>query len=82
MVVYARTSRRDAWLYPLLMQCARHGIAAGPGGRCVLCQRREQELARVVSRGRDVARAIAIVVVALMAALATFALVGALADTR
>jgi hypothetical protein len=57
-------------------------MAAGPDGRCVLCQRAERDLATAVNRGRDPARKIAIVVVAIMAAVAAFTLAGALLDTR
>jgi hypothetical protein len=64
------------------MQCPRHGIATGPDGRCVLCHRQERAIVKATTRGRDPARAIAIVVVALMAAIATFFLVGAVLDTR
>jgi hypothetical protein len=64
------------------MQCERHGIATGPDGRCALCHRQERAIAKATTRGRDPLRAIAIVVVALMAAIATFFLVGAMLDTR
>jgi hypothetical protein len=64
------------------MQCARHGLAAGPDGRCALCRRDERAIQRATRRGRDPARQVAIVVVAIMAAVATFFLVGALLDTR
>jgi hypothetical protein len=64
------------------MACAHHGLATGPDGRCVLCRRQERAIERAITRGRDPARRIAIVVVALMAAVATFFLVGALLDTR
>lgn len=64
------------------MQCARHGLAAGPDGRCALCRRDERAIKRATTRGRDPARKVAIVVVAIMAAVATFFLVGALLDTR
>jgi hypothetical protein len=64
------------------MQCAHHGLAAGPDGRCVLCHRDQRAIERAVTRGRDPARAAAIVLVALMAAVATFFLVGAVLDTR
>ncbi len=64
------------------MQCARHGLATGPDGQCALCHRRDRAIERATTRGRDPARKIAIVVVAIMAAVATFFLVGALLDTR
>lgn len=64
------------------MLCAHHGLATGPDGRCALCRRQERAIARAIARGRDPARKIAIVVVAIMAAVATFFLVGALLDTR
>jgi hypothetical protein len=64
------------------MQCARHGLAAGPDGQCALCHRQERAIERATKRGRDPARKLAIVVVAIMAAVATFFLVGALLDTR
>jgi len=60
------------------MQCAHHGLATGPDGQCALCHRDE----RAVMRGRDPARTLAIVLVAIMAAIATFFLVGAVLDTR
>ncbi len=64
------------------MQCAHHGLATGPDGRCALCQRQERAIERATARGRDPARKVAIAVVAIMAAVATFFLVGALLDTR
>jgi hypothetical protein len=64
------------------MQCAHHGLATGPDGRCSLCHRQDRAIERATSRGRDPARTVAIVVVAIMAAVATFFLVGALLDTR
>jgi hypothetical protein len=64
------------------MQCPHHGLATGPDGRCVLCHRQERDIRRAMARGHDPARKIAIVVVAIMAAVATFFLVGALLDTR
>jgi len=64
------------------MWCERHAIAAGPDGRCALCRRRDRAIERATRRGRDPARRLAIVVVAIVAALATFALIGALLDTK
>src|SRR5579859_7734480 len=64
------------------MQCAHHGLATGPDGRCALCRRHERAIQRASTRGYDPARTIAIVVVAIMAAVATFFLVGAVLDTR
>ncbi len=64
------------------VQCARHDLATGPDGRCALCHRDERAIERATTRGRDPARKLAIVVVAIMAAVATFFLVGALLDTR
>jgi hypothetical protein len=64
------------------MQCAHHGLATGPDGRCALCRRQDRAIERATSRGRDPARKVAIIVVAIMAAVATFFLVGALLDTR
>ena len=64
------------------MQCARHGLAAAPDGRCALCRRRERALEGATSRTSDPARKVAILVVSLMAAVATFFLAGALLDTR
>jgi hypothetical protein len=64
------------------VQCARHGLATGPDGRCALCLRRERALERVMSRASDPARKVVILVVSIMAAVATFFLVGALLDTR
>jgi hypothetical protein len=64
------------------VQCVRHGLAIGPDGRCALCHRDERAIERATTRGRDPARRFAIAVVAIMAAVATFFLVGALLDTR
>jgi hypothetical protein len=64
------------------MQCQRHAIAAGPDGRCILCRRRDREVERAMLRGRDPARRLAIVILAVVAAFATFALAGALLDTK
>jgi hypothetical protein len=64
------------------MQCAHHGLATGPDGRCALCHRDERAIERAAARGRDPARTVAIVLVAIMAAVATFFLVGAVLDTR
>jgi hypothetical protein len=64
------------------MQCAHHGLATGPDGRCALCHRDERAIERATTRGRDRARTVAIVLVAIMAAVATFFLVGAVLDTR
>jgi hypothetical protein len=65
-----------------MVQCKRHAIAAAPDGRCVLCRRQERAIDRAMQRGRDPARRLAIVLVAIVAALATFAIVGALLDTK
>jgi predicted DCC family thiol-disulfide oxidoreductase YuxK len=54
----------------------------GPDGRCILCQRDVRALEKKLGARGDPARRIAIVVVALMAAIATFFLVGAVLDTR
>ncbi|HEX3770219.1 MAG TPA: hypothetical protein VHV30_05115 [Polyangiaceae bacterium] len=62
--------------------CERHGLAMGPDGRCILCQRDVRALEKKLGARGDPARRIAIVVVALMAAIATFFLVGAVLDTR
>jgi hypothetical protein len=64
------------------MQCAHHGLATGPDGQCALCHRDERAIRRAVMRGCDPARTLAIVLVAIMAAIATFFLVGAVLDTR
>ncbi len=64
------------------MPCERHRLASGPDGRCALCKRDERARKRALARGSDPARRIAIVVLAIMAAVATFALAGALLDTR
>jgi hypothetical protein len=64
------------------MTCAHHGLATGPDGKCALCLRRDRVIERATRRGRDPARKVAVVVVAIMAAIATFFLVGALLDTR
>lgn len=63
------------------MRCEEHALATGPDGKCVLCHRREHELARVFRSRRDPWRTIAIVIVAVAAAVATFALTGAWLDT-
>jgi len=72
---------RGAVQWPF-MQCVRHGLATGPDERCALCVRDERARERALTRRRDTARTVAIVVVALMAAIATFSLVGAWLDTR
>jgi hypothetical protein len=64
------------------MRCERHGLASRPDGRCALCLREERAQKRALARGSDPARKVAIVVLAIMAAVATFALAGALFDTR
>jgi hypothetical protein len=64
------------------MQCERHAIAAGPDGRCALCRRDERALERAIQRGHDPARRLAVIVLAIVAAVATFAVVGALLDTK
>jgi hypothetical protein len=64
------------------VQCERHGLAAGPDGKCALCHRQERELDRALHRGRDPGRRVAILVVAIAAAIAAFLLAGALFDTR
>jgi hypothetical protein len=63
------------------MQCAHHGLATAPDGRCVLCRREERTVQRA-RYGHDPARTIAMLLVAIMAAVATFFLVGAVLDTR
>ena len=67
--------------YTPFMQCAHHGLATGPDGQCVLCHR-EQRVIQRASHGHDPARTLAVVLVAIMAAIATFFLVGAVLDTR
>lgn len=68
--------------YAFVVLCPRHGIAAGPDGRCILCRRQDRAIGVAVRRGRDPWRRLAVIVVAIMAALAAFALAGALLDTR
>jgi hypothetical protein len=63
------------------MQCARHGLATGPDGQCALCHREERAIQHARHR-HDPARTIAVVLVAIMAAVATFFLVGSVLDTR
>jgi hypothetical protein len=63
-------------------RCERHGLAAGPDGRCALCHRRERAISRALSRGRDRWRTAAIVLVAIAAAVAVFSLTGAWLDTK
>lgn len=58
-----------------------HGLATGPDGQCALCHRGERTIRRARYR-HDPVRTIAVVLVAIMAAVATFFLVGALLDTR
>jgi hypothetical protein len=64
------------------MLCEAHGLAAGPDGRCALCHRRDQAVVRASKRRRDPVRRAAILVVALVAGIAAFALLLALLDTR
>jgi hypothetical protein len=64
------------------MRCPHHGLATGPDGRCALCHRLDRHVERAIGRGRDPWRTLAIAVVAIMAAVATFFLVGAVLDTR
>jgi hypothetical protein len=64
------------------MLCPHHGLATGPDNQCVLCHRLQRDVEQATRRARDPARKVAIAVVALMAAVATFFLVGALLDTR
>jgi hypothetical protein len=64
------------------MRCERHGLAGGPDGRCALCRRRERAVQRAIARGHDPARRFAVILVAVMAAVAAFAIAGALFDTR
>ncbi|HLK37779.1 MAG TPA: hypothetical protein VKU41_13555 [Polyangiaceae bacterium] len=68
--------------YAFVVLCPRHGIAAAPDGRCILCRRQDKAVEIAVRRGRDPLRRLAVVIVAIMAALAAFALAGALLDTR
>ena len=68
--------------YAVRMQCKRHSLAMGPDGRCVMCRRQERAIERAMGRGRDPARRFAVVLLAIVAAVATFALVGALLDTK
>jgi hypothetical protein len=62
------------------MPCAVHGIAAGPDGRCALCNAHERSVAHRASsrRWRPVAR----VVVALVAGVVVFAWLLATFDTK
>jgi len=64
------------------VQCERHGLATGPDGKCALCHRQERDVDRALTRGRDPARRVAIVVVAIVAAVAAFLVAGAFFDTR
>jgi hypothetical protein len=47
-----------------------------------MCRRQERAIERAMGRGRDPARRFAVVLLAIVAAVATFALVGALLDTK
>jgi hypothetical protein len=65
------------------MRCERHGLAAGPDGRCALCHRPEAVASQAAAhQGDRTARRVAKVVVAVVAGIAVFALLLALFDTR
>jgi hypothetical protein len=65
------------------MVCERHGIAAGPDGRCTLCRREGKihEQASVRHADRRFHRGLH-VLVGVVACVATYALLMALFDTR
>jgi len=77
-----RRASRVSPAYAVMMRCERHALAAGPDGGCVLCRRQKRAMERAMRRGRDPARRLAVLILAIVAALTTFALVGALLDTR
>jgi hypothetical protein len=65
------------------MQCERHGLAAAPDGKCVLCQREEAASARAVVKWQDRrVRLLARVVIGVVAGLAAFALLLATCDSK
>jgi hypothetical protein len=64
------------------MQCERHGLAAGPDGKCALCHREGRKFEVAVVRQNDRARKVAIVVVSLVAGIAAFILLTVIFDTR
>ena len=65
------------------MKCERHGLAAGPDGRCVVCHRPDAMTVRLRAERADRAlRRIAKIAVAVVAGFAAFAALLALCDTR
>jgi hypothetical protein len=64
------------------MRCSRHGLATGPDGRCALCRSRFSAFMRAGERSRDPVRKVAIVVVAILAGIAAYALIAAAVDTE
>ncbi len=64
------------------MRCARHGLASGPDGRCALCRTRDRVLATAASGSSDPLRRVAVIVVALAALVAAYALITSVVDTR
>ena len=73
---------RERATLPGVQRCERHGLATAPDGRCALCRRLERAARRAAAHGHDPWRRVAIVVLAVMAAVAAFALAGALFDTK
>ncbi len=65
------------------MQCTRHGLAAGPDGACVLCQRERETSKRAAIRWGDRrVRLVARIVIGVVAGLAVFALLLATCDSK
>jgi hypothetical protein len=65
------------------MRCERHGLGAGPDGRCVLCGRAQSVARRTQAERRDHSlRLAAKIVVGIVAGIMAFALLLALFDTR
>jgi hypothetical protein len=61
------------------MKCERHGLVVGPDGRCALCHRGDRAETRHTDR--RIHRGLR-VLIAILAGVATYALLMALLDTR
>jgi hypothetical protein len=64
------------------MRCERHGLAAGPDGKCALCHSEGRKFEVAVVRQNDRARKVAIVVVAVACGIAAFILLTVIFDTK
>jgi hypothetical protein len=64
------------------MQCERHGLAAGPDGKCALCHREARAFDHAVARQHDRARKVSIQVVSVVVGIFVFVALTAIFDTR